>query len=156
MVRYGCYPVSCGILVIGYIGEAVVSLKLTADPPCPSAPSSLSDLAARQIMEYLAGTRQTFSFPMEPRGTAFQQKVWQALLQIPCGETRTYTQIAAAIGNPAAARAVGQAVNKNPIWIAIPCHRVVGSNGSLTGYAGGLALKQKLLELEAIPRKNLG
>lgn len=149
MVRYGCYPVTGGILVIGYTDTAVVSLKLAADPPCPSDPSPVSELAARQIMEFFSGTWQTFDFPMEPGGTAFQLKVWQALLQIPYGETRTYARIAAAIGNPAAARAVGQAVNKNPIWIAIPCHRVIGNSGSLTGYAGGLELKKTLLELEA-------
>ena len=84
-------------------------------------------------------------------GTAFQQKVWKALLEIPYGETRTYGEIAAAIGSPKACRAVGMANRRNPIWIVVPCHRVVGAGGSLTGYAGGLAMKEALLQLE---RKN--
>jgi methylated-DNA-[protein]-cysteine S-methyltransferase len=87
-----------------------------------------------------------------PKGTEFQQKVWAALCEIPYGETRTYGEIAAAIGSPKAARAVGMACNRNPVWITIPCHRVVGSNGSLTGYAGGLEMKKFLLELEATCR----
>ena len=81
-------------------------------------------------------------------GTEFQKSVWAALVRIPYGQTRTYGQIAADIGRPKAARAVGMACNQNPVWIAIPCHRVLGRNGALTGYAGGLDLKQKLLELE--------
>lgn len=85
---------------------------------------------------------------MKPAGTPFQLAVWNQLLQIPYGETRTYGQIAAAIGKPGAARAVGMACNRNPLWIAIPCHRVVGSNHALTGYAGGLDMKQALLTLE--------
>lgn len=150
MVCYGCYPGPYGILVIGYAQEAVVSLKLSADTSFPNTPSPLSDLAARQIKEYFAGARQVFDFPIRPAGTVFQQQVWHALLRIPYGETRTYAQIAAAINNPTAARAVGQAVNRNPIWIVIPCHRVIGTKGNLTGYAGGLDLKQRLLTLEAL------
>ena len=81
-------------------------------------------------------------------GTSFQLAVWKAMLEIPYGETRTYGQLATAIGRPAASRAVGQAANRNPCWIVIPCHRIVGSNHSLTGYAGGLSMKGALLELE--------
>ena len=102
----------------------------------------------KQLEEYFAGKRKTFDLPLVPKGTEFQQKVWKALQEIPYGETRTYGEIAAAIGNPKAARAVGMANNKNPIGILIPCHRVVGANGKLVGYAGGMEKKEFLLELE--------
>jgi len=104
--------------------------------------------AHTQLQEYFAGKRKVFDLELAPSGTDFQKKVWQALLKIPYGKTATYKEIAAAIGHPKAARAVGMACNKNPIAIIIPCHRVVGSNGSLTGYAGGLEMKKRLLELE--------
>jgi len=102
----------------------------------------------RQLEEYFTGKRKTFDLPLAPKGTEFQQKVWKALQEIPYGETRTYGEIAAAIGNPKAARAVGMANNKNPIGILVPCHRVVGANGKLVGYAGGMEKKEFLLELE--------
>ena len=102
----------------------------------------------RQVLEYFASERRDFDLPLEPEGTPFQKKVWRALMDIPYGETRTYGEIARAIGSPGAARAVGGANNKNPIAVIIPCHRVVGSGGALTGYAGGIDKKQKLLELE--------
>lgn len=104
--------------------------------------------AAAQMAEYFAGQRKTFTIPLAPKGTEFQKRVWQALCDIPYGETRCYADIAAAIGNPKASRAVGMANNRNPLMIVIPCHRVIGRNGALTGYAGGLDLKQKLLCLE--------
>lgn len=104
--------------------------------------------AERQLAEYFSGLRQNFDLPLNPKGTAFQQKVWQALLQIPYGQTANYKEIACKIGNEKACRAVGLANHNNPISIIIPCHRVVGANGNLTGYAGGLEKKQKLLELE--------
>ena len=102
----------------------------------------------KQLDEYFAGKRKTFDLPLAPKGTEFQQKVWNALTEIPYGETRTYGEIAAAIGNPKGARAVGMANNKNPIGILIPCHRVVGANGKLVGYAGGMEKKEWLLRLE--------
>ncbi|MBR3910167.1 MAG: methylated-DNA--[Anaerotignum sp.] len=102
----------------------------------------------KQLEEYFAGKRKTFDLPLVPKGTEFQQKVWKALQEIPYGETRTYGEIAAAVGNPKGARAVGMANNKNPIGIIIPCHRVVGANGKLVGYAGGMEKKAFLLELE--------
>ena len=102
----------------------------------------------KQLDEYFAGKRKTFDLPLAPKGTEFQQKVWNALKEIPYGETRTYGEIAAAIGNPKGARAVGMANNKNPIGILIPCHRVVGANGKLVGYAGGMEKKEWLLRLE--------
>jgi len=107
-------------------------------------------IAAQQVQEFLAGTRQHFELPLDlDDGTPFQQSVWRALLQIPLGTTRSYADIGAAIGKPFAVRAVGAAVGRNPVSIVVPCHRVVGSNGALTGYAGGLARKARLLALEA-------
>ncbi len=104
--------------------------------------------AARQLAEYFAGERTTFELRLAPLGTAFQQLVWRALTTIPFGETRTYGQQAVLVERPSASRAVGAANGKNPIGIIVPCHRVIGSNGTLTGYAGGLAMKQFLLEHE--------
>ncbi|MDY0830831.1 MULTISPECIES: methylated-DNA--[protein]-cysteine S-methyltransferase [unclassified Pseudomonas] len=102
----------------------------------------------RQLKEYFAGTRNRFELELDFAGTDFQKKVWQALLTIPFGQTRSYSQIAAQIGNPKAVRAVGAANGRNPISIVAPCHRVIGASGGLTGFAGGLEAKQYLLELE--------
>ena len=110
--------------------------------------NALEREARRQLEEYFAGRRQTFDLPLRPQGTEFQRRVWEELLQIPYGQTATYGKIAQRIGNPNAARAVGQACNANPIPIFIPCHRVVGSNSRLTGFALGLNVKTALLELE--------
>ncbi|MGC9402979.1 methylated-DNA--[protein]-cysteine S-methyltransferase [Vibrio genomosp. F10] len=104
--------------------------------------------AIQQLEEYFAKKRTQFSVPVAPKGTPFQQQVWQALEEIPFGETRTYQQLAIDIDNPKAVRAVGMANGKNPISIIIPCHRVIGKNGKLTGYAGGIDAKKALLELE--------
>lgn len=102
----------------------------------------------RQLSEYFAGKRDSFDIPIKTQGTDFQEKVWNALKQIPYGETRSYKDIAIAIGKPKAMRAVGMANNRNPIMIVIPCHRVIGANGQLIGYGGGLDVKEKLLTLE--------
>jgi len=109
--------------------------------------------AERQLSDYFAGTRQTFSVNFDFIGTDFQKAVWQALATIPFGETRSYAQIAAQIGRPKAVRAVGAANGKNPISIIVPCHRVIGSNGKLTGFAGGLRTKAALLKLESASRR---
>ncbi len=101
-----------------------------------------------QLEEYFSGKRRTFSVPLDLRGTDFQLRCWNALLEIPYGETRTYRDIAQAVGHPHAFRAVGMANNRNPIAIIVPCHRVIASDGTLCGYGGGLNLKRKLLELE--------
>ncbi|WP_339463764.1 methylated-DNA--[protein]-cysteine S-methyltransferase [Pseudomonas sp. EA_105y_Pfl2_R69] len=106
------------------------------------------DEVCRQLDEYFAGCRQRFELPLAPQGTAFQQAVWQALLQIPFGQTSSYSALAAQIARPKAVRAVGAANGANPIAIIIPCHRVIGRDGSLTGYAGGLPRKALLLKLE--------
>lgn len=103
---------------------------------------------AAQLAEYFAGTRRVFDVPLAASGTPFQQRVWQALRTIELGTTWSYGELARAIGNPTASRAVGAANGKNPIWLIVPCHRVIGANGTLTGYAGGLAVKQALLEHE--------
>ena len=109
--------------------------------------------AFRQLSEYFSGKRKTFNLPLLLKGTDFQKQVWQALLKIPFGVTRSYKQIAEAIGNPKAVRAVGMANNKNPLLIVVPCHRVIGANGKLVGYAVGLDKKEYLLRLEGSLRK---
>ena len=125
----------------------------------PAAPfETLTDVAEQetppllrafdQLSEYLAGVRKKFDLPLAPAGTAFQRKVWDALLHIPYGQTRSYRQIAEAVGSPRGFRAVGMANNRNPIAVFIPCHRVIGADGSMVGYGGGLDIKVKLLERE--------
>ncbi|KRP52009.1 methylated-DNA--[protein]-cysteine S-methyltransferase [Pseudomonas poae] len=109
----------------------------------------------RQLTEYFAGTRNHFELELDFVGTDFQKQVWQALLTIPFGETRSYSQIASQIGNPTAVRAVGAANGRNPISIIAPCHRVIGASGTLTGFAGGLEAKQYLLTLENRNQANL-
>jgi methylated-DNA-[protein]-cysteine S-methyltransferase len=108
----------------------------------------------RQLHEYFTGARRAFDVPLEFRGTEFQRRAWSALLTIPYGETRTYGQMAEQIGSPTAVRAVGAANGRNPISIIAPCHRVIGMNGDLTGFGGGLDAKARLLSLEA-PQKQL-
>ena len=110
--------------------------------------TSLIKEAYRQLSEYLIGERKSFDLPLNPRGTVFQQQVWKVLCDIPYGETRSYKQIAEAIGNPKAVRAVGMANNRNPLLIVIPCHRVIGANGKLVGYGAGIEKKEFLLKLE--------
>jgi len=109
----------------------------------------------RQLQEYFAGTRNQFTLELDFTGTDFQKQVWQALLTIPFGETRSYSQIAQQIGNPKAVRAVGAANGRNPISIIAPCHRVIGASGELTGFAGGLQAKQYLLALEGTGQAEL-
>jgi epoxyqueuosine reductase len=107
--------------------------------------------AIDQILEYLGGERTEFDLSLDLRGTPFQRQVWQALLDIPFGERRSYREIAEAVGRPSAVRAVGAANGSNPVSLVVPCHRVINSNGKLGGFAGGLALKLRLLELESRP-----
>lgn len=106
--------------------------------------------AERQLGQYFAGGRRVFDLPLDFRGTDFQRRVWAQLLAIPFGETRSYGEIACALGRPTATRAVGAANGRNPISIVAPCHRVIGRNGALTGFAGGLEAKQRLLALEGL------
>ncbi len=128
--------------------NAVTAIRFSAGGAQDASP--LLDAAEAQLREYFAGARRTFDLPLAPHGTAFQQRVWAALRTIPYGETRTYGELAAAIDSPNASRAVGMANHRNPIPIIIPCHRVIGANGTLTGYAGGLEIKRRLLALEGI------
>lgn len=107
------------------------------------------DRCAEELLDYFEGNRTSFDIPLAPRGTPFQQQVWAALCTIPYGETRSYGELAAAIGRPKSARAVGAANGRNPLSIVIPCHRVVGADGSLTGFAGGVDTKRQLLDLES-------
>ena len=137
-----------GALTLTASADAVTAVRFGAQGARDA--SALLDAAEAQLREYFAGTRRTFDLPLAPRGTAFQQRVWAALRAIPYGETCTYGELAAAIGSPSASRAVGMANHHNPIPIVIPCHRVIGANGTLTGYAGGLEIKRKLLALEGI------
>ena len=127
--------------------EALLSLEFGSTEERDQSP--ILDRVKRELDEYWAGKRTVFTVPLNAVGTPFQQKVWQALLTIAYGETRSYGQIAAQIGNPKASRAVGMANNRNPISIIIPCHRVIGSDGRLVGYGGGLEKKVWLLDFEA-------
>jgi methylated-DNA-[protein]-cysteine S-methyltransferase len=120
-----------------------------SDPHSENIPQhAILQETKRQLEEYFAGQRQTFSLPFDMRGTPFQKLVWQALLTIPFGETKSYGQLARQIGNPNALRAVGAANGRNPLSIVVPCHRVIGSSGKLVGFAGGLDRKSFLLGLE--------
>ena len=107
---------------------------------------------ARQLDEYFAGCRQAFALPLAPRGSAFQQRVWREIAAIPYGETLSYAALAVRAGAPGAARAAGAATGRNPLSILVPCHRVMGGSGALTGYAGGLERKRRLLEIEGVLR----
>lgn len=117
-------------------------------PPDWQAVAALPYPVADQLDSYFAGHLHSFDLPLHPQGTAFQRKVWAALLEIPYGETISYLELARRIGNPNSVRAVGLANGRNPLPIVVPCHRVVGSNGALVGYAGGLPIKRALLALE--------
>lgn len=133
------------------MADEAALLRMTLVRPsekCLAEENHILRLAKKQLEEYSAGRRRTFTVPVRQQGTEFQKKVWHALCAIPYGETRTYGQIAAAVGSPKAARAVGGACNKNPIAVIVPCHRVIGASGGLVGFGGGLDLKHRLLELE--------
>lgn len=142
------YQSGLGMIEICCTGTGIRSISFVPDNTKQSKGNDLCGKVAEQLSEYFAGNRTVFDLPLAPLGTLFQQKVWGALRDIPYGETRTYKQIAEAIGNPKACRAIGMANNRNPIGIVVPCHRVVGSNGDLVGYAAGLDKKQLLLDLE--------
>ncbi len=143
------YPFPFGTLFIGYEGDEIVRIKKAEEAEEGTGEGNrLTDEAYRQIMEYFSKRRREFDFPFRLCGTEFQKKVWRELCKIPYGETRSYKEIAAAIGKPLAYRAVGMANHKNPILIAVPCHRVIGADGSLVGYADGVEVKRELLFME--------
>lgn len=147
------YQMPVGPLTI--VADETALLQIACDgrlqperEPLAMRENELTARAAAQLEEYFAGQRRVFDLPLRPRGTAFQQRAWAALRTIPYGRTRTYRQIAEQIGCPKGFRAVGMANHRNPLLIVIPCHRVVGTDGSLTGFGGGLDMKRFLLELE--------
>lgn len=130
-------------------GEAGLRSVYFDEADCDLPTNAVCQDAARQIRAYFAGALTDFDLPLAPEGTPFQQAVWAALLTLPYGATTHYGALAEALGRPSAARAVGAAVGRNPLWLIIPCHRVIGRDGALTGYAGGLDRKRALLDLEA-------
>lgn len=156
MNRYARPRTSLGTLLLIAEDDALTGLHFVGGkhvPPVepawredPAFPIFTRCLA--QVEEYLAGERAVFDLPLAPRGTPFQQRVWREIAKVPWGETITYAELAARAGAPGSARAAGAATGRNPISIVIPCHRIVATDGSLTGYAGGLARKEKLLALE--------
>ncbi|MGO5092962.1 methylated-DNA--[protein]-cysteine S-methyltransferase [Clostridium sp. LCP25S3_F10] len=145
-----CYKTPIGEIVIVDNGRSIVQVFFGDNIPknVNVIETNLLKEANNQLKEYFIGKREKFDLYLEPQGTEFQKKVWKALQEIPYGETRSYKNIAINIGNEKACRAVGMANNKNPIPIFIPCHRVIGSNGNLIGYAGGLDIKETLLRIE--------
>lgn len=145
---FAIYKFPYGFIKIGYQDETLKLLKKTDKTSDYGKKTDFTDLVYKKIMEYLHGERTTFDIPYELEGTDFQKKVWKELTRIPYGQTRTYKDMASAIGNKNASRAVGMANNKNPLMIVVPCHRVIGTNGKLVGYAGGLDMKKELLDLE--------
>jgi methylated-DNA-[protein]-cysteine S-methyltransferase len=150
--RAACWRSPIGRLIIAEDGRGISDVFFTVGEHTVNSERELTPLLRRAINEldeYFKGRRREFELPLSLDGTAFQQAVWQALTEIPYGQTRSYGEIAAAIGNPRACRAVGMANNRNPVAIIIPCHRVIGSDGSPVGYAGGTDIKERLLELES-------
>ncbi|MFC4101953.1 methylated-DNA--[protein]-cysteine S-methyltransferase [Paenibacillus xanthanilyticus] len=142
-----------GLCYVGSPGASFEELERGLNRAIPSGYTLVKDEAAmaphaEQVIAYLNGEQGNFTLSFDFMGTPFQRTVWQALMEIPYGETCTYTEIAQRIGRPDAVRAVGTAIGANPVLIGIPCHRVIGKNGALTGYRGGLAMKRHLLELE--------
>lgn len=150
----GCYMESpVGTLLLLEDGKGICGIHFsTADvPECAAMTSTkLLEDAKTQLQEYFSGQRKEFTLPLSMKGTEFQKRVWSALQRIPYGETRSYKEIAEMAGCPKGFRAVGMANNRNPVAIVVPCHRVIGADGSLVGYGGGLDVKIALLELEKI------
>lgn len=149
MVKKYVYNTIIGPIEIVEEDGYILRLDFSIDEKIDTEETSLIKETYKQIEEYLLGNRKKFTVPIKLKGTEFQKKVWNALLEIPYGETMSYKQIAEKIGNPKACRAVGMANHNNPIAIIVPCHRVIGSNRKLVGYARGLDIKQKLLEIES-------
>lgn len=157
IIYYSYYESPLGQILLTATDSALTGLHFVGEKYYPSiSPESKHDesnptlqSAARQLDEYFNGYRQSFELKLATEGTPFQRSVWHALTQLPFGETVSYAQLAQRIGNPNAVRAVGAANGRNPISIVVPCHRVIGADGALTGYAGGLARKEALLRLEA-------
>ena len=148
MTTYAFYQSPFGLLKIGAADGKVILVGIVSKQDEPNQPTALSAEVYRQLQEYFAGKRTVFTVPYALNGTSFQQAVWTQIAKIPYGQTVTYKDIAQAIDKPRAFQATGRAVGANPLAILIPCHRIVGSNGELTGYAFGLEMKKALLNLE--------
>ncbi len=151
MKNFAIYQTKLGYFKIEYDDENIISLKKILDDNIIDfgTKTEFTDKAYHQLLEYFDGKRKTFDVQYKLNGTDFQKKVWSALCDIPYGETRSYKDVAIAIGNEKASRAVGMANNKNPLHILVPCHRVIGASGELVGYAGGLNMKESLLNMES-------
>lgn len=146
---FSVYTFPCGSFRVAQVGDCIVSISAVQGPVLDyGTPTPLTRQLASQMEEYFQGNRKVFNIPYSLHGTPFQERVWQALCRIPYGHTRSYRDIAAEIGQPKACRAVGMANHRNPMMLVVPCHRVIGADGSLGGYAGGLELKRFLLSLE--------
>jgi len=151
MLRTRIVSSPVGVLELTADDRALVSLRFSREAQHEShEPHPILDRAERELDEYFRGVRRRFSVPLAPQGTPFQKRVWQALLAIPCGKTKSYGEIARAIGRPRACRAVGAANGQNPLAVIVPCHRVIGADKTLTGYGGGLARKRWLLDHEGV------
>jgi methylated-DNA-[protein]-cysteine S-methyltransferase len=163
MIHYTRIETPAGTLVATASGGALTGLYFERQKHFPEVTDAWREDAnaaplpecARQIREYFDGKRNVFDLPLAPEGTEFQQRVWKQIARIPYGETIAYSELAARAGAPGSARAAGAATGRNPISIIVPCHRVVGSDGSLTGYAGGLPRKTRLLEIEGVLQGSL-
>ncbi len=152
MICYHEWTSALGILTLAGQEDAVCELRFGASHETDWIPgkTELLTQAEQELAAYFAGERKVFTIPYRAKGTPFQMRVWEALTKIPYGEVRSYQEIARAAGNPKACRAVGMANHANPLPILVPCHRVIGKNGKLTGYGGGLEIKKRLLELEGL------
>ena len=148
MIKYDYLETTLGLMEIVCEDEFLIGLKLVLEKNHRVNENKISKKVKSQILEYLNGSRKTFSVPFKLNGTDFQKKVYEETLKIPYGSTKTYGEIASSIGNPKSMRAVGMVLGKNPIWIIMPCHRVIGKNRKLTGFAGGIDKKLSLLKLE--------
>lgn len=163
MTRYAKFLTPLGAVLATAEGNFVTSVNFIAAKSVPplgkdweeDPRSSPLNECAEQLADYFAGTRRRFDLPVAPRGTPFQKRVWREIERVPFGQTITYSELASRAGAPGSARAAGAATGRNPIWIVVPCHRIVGADGSLTGYAGGLERKRKLLEIEGVPQGRL-
>lgn len=148
MINYDYLETTLGLMEIICEDESLIGLKLVSEKIHREFENKTSKKVKSQIKEYLNWSRKTFNIPIKLTGTDFQKRVYEETLKIPYGSTKTYGEIANSIGNPKSMRAVGMALGKNPIWIIMPCHRVIGKNRTLTGYAGGVGKKLSLLKLE--------
>ncbi len=150
MKNFAIYETKMGYFIMKYENECLTYFKKLHDENISDfgTKTKLTDKAYKELLEYFDGKRKIFDVPYKLNGTEFQKKVWAALCDIPYGQTRSYKEIAVAVGNEKASRAIGMANNKNPITVIVPCHRVIGSSGKLVGYAGGLTMKEFLLKME--------